>query len=101
MGFQVIEWGVAPRAEAGLAALALQGLDVLSFTAFSIADQCMDLGIGDPEVVTLWIGTGMPLGLDLFLASPAALVFRPGLDVPLDGTDGQLKPRLAGWAVFR
>jgi hypothetical protein len=90
MCFQMIEWGVAACAETGEAALAPEGLDMTVFSAFPIAHQSMDRFVGDAEVPTVRVGTGMPLGLDLFLAPTATLALPSGLGLSLDWLDGQL-----------
>ena len=91
MRFQVIKGRVTARAEAGLAALALQGLDVFSYPALSVSDQCMNCFIGNAKVVTVGSRTGMALGSDSLLTSSVALAVRPGLDIALDGSNSQLQ----------
>ncbi len=77
MGFQVIERCAASGTETGLAALALEGLDILPFATFAIAHQSMNCFIGDTEVATLWIGAGVSPGLDTFLLRPRLLLHSP------------------------
>jgi hypothetical protein len=90
MGFQVIERCITAGTETGLAALALEGLDILSFATLAIAYRGMDCFIGDTEVAAVWIGAGMSLSLDAFSAPTVAFALTPGLHIAFDGADGQL-----------
>lgn len=74
MGFQVIKWRVAARAETTLAGLAFEGLDMSILATFPIADQRVKPLISHAEIGAVWIQAGMSLCLDKFLPSTSALL---------------------------
>jgi len=76
-GFQAVERGVTPRTESGVARLAAKGLDLLGTAMLTITNQRVDLGIGDPAVGTLRVGTGKALGVHPFGCSPPAFDLAP------------------------
>ena len=86
----MIEWGVAACAETDLAALTLQGLDMPVFSSLPIPHQGMYRFVGDTEVPAVRVGTGMPLGLDAFLAPTVAFALTPGPHVASDWPDRYL-----------
>ena len=47
---EIVEWGVASAGEVGCAPLAAEMLDVVVDASFAVADEGMDLIIGDAEV---------------------------------------------------
>src|SRR5215471_19673497 len=53
--FQTVQGGVAPGTERGVAGLTTERLDPLSLTMFAIANQRMNVSVGDPEVRALLI----------------------------------------------
>jgi len=68
---------VASR-EGGVASLAAKGLDALDMAMLAIANEGVDLGIGDPEVPALRVGTGVAFGVYPFGCSPSAFDLAPG-----------------------
>ncbi len=58
--FEAVQDGAVADAELGLAGLALEVLDVFSPTVAATADGGVDLVIGDAEVRTVGVGTGVP-----------------------------------------
>jgi len=64
--------------EGGAAGLATKGLDPLSLPMLAIADQCVNVRIGDAEVGALLIGTGIAVGVDPLGRAPAAFDLTPG-----------------------
>ncbi len=70
-GFQTVQGRVAPGSERGMAGLTAERLDLLSTTVLAIANQSMDLSIGDAEVGALLIGTGEAGGVHPSGALPA------------------------------
>jgi hypothetical protein len=64
--------------ERGMAGLTAERLDLLSTTVLAIADQRMDLSIGDAEVGALLIGTGEAGGVHPLGRSPPAFDLAPG-----------------------
>ena len=83
-GLEVVERGVAAAGESCFAGLAAKLLDVIVDSTFAVADEGVDLIIGDAEVVTPGIEAGEPGGADLLLASPSALTLGIGLHFTLD-----------------
>src|SRR5947209_19077305 len=57
-GFQSVQRSVASGSEGGAARLTPKGLDRFSLTMLAIANERVDLIIGDPEVQQLLNGTG-------------------------------------------
>jgi hypothetical protein len=82
-GFQTVQCSVAPGSERGTARLAAKRLDLLGTAMLAIANERVDMSVGDSEVRTLLIGTGEafsgyplrcpPLAFDL-----APRAYRPG-----------------------
>jgi hypothetical protein len=62
-GFQTIQGGVASRTERGAAGLTTKGLDVLGTAMLAIADESVDLSIGDPEGGARSVGAGEACGV--------------------------------------
>jgi hypothetical protein len=77
-GFQTVQGSMASSAERGVAGRASKGLDPLSMTMLAIANQGMNVSIGDAEVGALVIGTGIALGVYPLGCSPAAFHLTPG-----------------------
>jgi hypothetical protein len=75
---QVASTGAAPGSERGTAGLAAKGLDSLGLTMLAIADQRMDVRIGDRKVQALRVGTSEPFGVDAFGGSPPTFHLTPG-----------------------
>jgi hypothetical protein len=76
-GFQAVERSVAPRTESGAARLAAEGLDLLGTAMLTITNQRVDLGIDDPAIGTLLVGTGKALGVHPFRCSPPSFDLAP------------------------
>src|SRR6266699_4303549 len=74
----MVQRGVAPSCEGGLAGLRAKGLDPLNMTMRAIPDECMEVSICDPEVQTLLIGTGEAVGGYAFGCSSSAFHLTPG-----------------------
>jgi hypothetical protein len=53
-------------------------LNVFLLTPFAVANQYVYAMIGDTEVVTLGIGTGVPIGGDALLATTGAFALGMG-----------------------
>jgi hypothetical protein len=81
-GFQPIQGGVTSSAERGAASLTTERLDPLRLTMLAIANERMNVSVGDPEVRALLIGTGVAFGVYLFGCSPAAFDLAPGTHRP-------------------
>src|SRR5260221_1993301 len=81
-GFQPIQGGVTSSAERGAASLTTERLDPLRLTMLAIANERMNVSVGDPEVRALLIGTGVAFGVDLFGCCPAAFDLAPGTHRP-------------------
>ena len=75
--FQAIQGGVASGTEGAVARLAAKRLDPLSTAMLAIADQRVDLRIGDAEVHALLIGTGEAGGVHTLGCSPPAFHLAP------------------------
>ena len=78
-GFQTVEGGVEPGREGGAAGLTPKRLDRFSAAMLAIANQRVNLIIGDPAVPALWIGTSETFGVSAFGGSSAAFDLAPGL----------------------
>ena len=68
-------------------------------TTFSIANERVNAMIGDAEVVTFGIGTGVTLGGDAFLAATSAFALGVGDDIGVGLQNGQRDAGLTVWAV--
>jgi hypothetical protein len=77
-GFQMVQGRVTPSTERRVASLAPKRLDLLGMAMLAIAHQRVDVGIGDPEVWALLVGTGKALGIHAFGCSSAAFDLGPG-----------------------
>src|SRR5207245_1762776 len=77
-GFQTVQGRVAPGSERGMARLAAKGLDPFGTAMLAIANQGMNVGIGDPEVHALLVGTSEALGVYSLWCSPPAFDLAPG-----------------------
>jgi hypothetical protein len=75
--FQTVQWRVASSTERGSAGLTAKGLDALGTAMLTIANQCVDLGIGDPAVGALRVGTGVALSIHPLGCSPPAFHLAP------------------------
>ena len=95
-----VEWGVATAGEIGSTPLAAEILDVSLDAAFAVADESVDLVIGDAEEVAKRIETGETGGAALFLASSSALALGVGLHLTLDWTGLQAQALAAVWAIL-
>jgi hypothetical protein len=69
---------VTPGREGDVASRTSKGLDALGLAMFAIADESMDVGIGDPKVQTLLIWTGEALLISPFGSSTSAFDLAPG-----------------------
>ena len=86
---QVIECGVAAAGEILASPLAAEAMNVVLNTPFAVANEGMQLVIGDAEAVTKRIETGITGGADLLLASPFSLAFGIGFYQTLDRAELQ------------
>jgi hypothetical protein len=77
-GFQPVQGSVAPGSEGGAAGLTAKGLDALGMPMLAIADQSVNVRIGDAAVRALLIGTGIAVGDDPLGRAPAAFDLAPG-----------------------
>ena len=77
-GFQMVQRSIVSSAERGAASLTTERLDPLGLAMLAIANQCMNVCIGDAEVLALLIGTGIAFGIDPLGRSPAAFDLAPG-----------------------
>ena len=64
--------------ERGAASLTAKRLDALGLAMLAIANQRMNLSIGNAEVQALLVGTGVTLGVDALGCSPAAFDLAKG-----------------------
>jgi hypothetical protein len=87
VGLEIIQGCVQATGEAFVTPLAFPILDVFLLAAFAIpavslgdaiTDECVDTLIGDAEIVTLGIGTGVTFGGDALLAATGAFAFSVG-----------------------
>ncbi len=69
---------MASSAERGTAGLATKRLDQFSAAMLAIADEGMDVSLGDAEVQALLVGSGVALGVHALGGSPSAFHLRPG-----------------------
>ena len=99
ISLQPIQGRVQATGETLVAPLAFPVLDVFVDTAFSIADERVNALIGDPEVFTLGIGTGVTLGGEIFLAATSAFALGVGNDIRVGLQDCQRDSGLTTWAV--
>jgi hypothetical protein len=78
-GFEVVEWRVTASTEGGSTHLAAEGLDSLDFPRRSIADQGMELRVGDTVVGAGGFGAGVAGSVDTFGAPRRLLTADHGL----------------------
>jgi hypothetical protein len=76
--FQMVQRRIASSAEPGAARRTSERLDRFSAAMLAIPDERMDVGVSDPEVQTLLIGTGETLGIDAFGGTSPAFDLAPG-----------------------
>lgn len=69
----MIHWGMQATALGRATGLALEVRDISVDTSSSMADQSMDVGIGDAEVVTAKIETGVAIRINPLLTTARAL----------------------------
>jgi hypothetical protein len=69
---QTIEWGIPAGRDLSFTGLAEEILDRLVAAVIAVADQGVDGRVGDPEVPAIRVGTGVPPGVDGFLAAAGA-----------------------------
>ena len=77
-GFQTRQRSVASSTKRRAAGLTPKRLDLLGMTMLAIANQRVDLGIGDPAIRALRVGTGVALRVDAFGSPSATFHFTPG-----------------------
>lgn len=99
VGFEVVEGGTFADGEGFAAGLAGQFADGLGLIDPAIANESVDVVIGDTEVVTTRLRTGEAAGINRFLASAGTLTFRPGHDDVGIGEGGQADTSLAAGAI--
>jgi len=90
---------VQATGETLVAPLAFPILDVFVDTAFSIANERVNALIGDPEVFTFGIRTGVTLGGDAFLAATSAFALGVGDNIGVGLQDCQRNSGFTTWAV--
>ena len=76
--FQTVQGSVASSAERYAASLAAKGLDPFDRPMHAIANQRMNVSVGDPEVLALLIETGEAFGGYPLGGSPTAFRLTPG-----------------------
>jgi len=76
--FQTVQGSVAPGSERGTASRTSKRLDVLGMAVLAIANQRMNLSIGNAAVPTLLVGAGIPLGVHSLGGSLPAFHLTPG-----------------------
>jgi hypothetical protein len=69
IGLEIIQGCVQATGETLVAPLAFPILDVFADAPFSITNKCVNAMIGDAEIVTFRIRTGVTLGGKTFLAA--------------------------------
>ncbi len=99
IGLERIQGCMQATGETLVAPLAFPVLDVLLFTAFSIANERVNAMIGDLEVITIGIGTGVTLGGDAFLAATSAFALGVGDNIGVGLQDCQRNSGFTTWAV--
>src|SRR5438876_8129318 len=75
--FQPVEGRDAAGSERITIGLTAKRLDALGMPMFAIADEGMDMNIGDPVVGALLVRTGESLGVHPFGCAPAAFHLTP------------------------
>ena len=100
IGLEIVQGCVQPTGKAFLAPLAFPVLDVFLLAAFAITDKRVDALIGDPKIVTFWIGTGVPLGGDMLLAATPAFALGVRRHICVRPQNCQRDPRLTTWAIL-
>ena len=89
VGLEPIQGRVQATGETLVAPLAFPILNVFADATFSIADERVNAMIGDAEIVTFWIGTGVTLGGKTFLAATSAFALGVGDDIGVGFQDSQ------------
>lgn len=74
----MVQGGVAPSTEGGVASLAAKGLDALGLPMLPIANQGMNVSVCDARVGTLVVRTGEALCIHPFRCSPPTFHLTPG-----------------------
>src|SRR5215471_5396391 len=77
-GFQTVQRRVASGSEGSAASLAAKGLDLLGLAMLAIANESVDVSIGDAKVRALLIGAGETLGVHPLGCAQAAFDLAPG-----------------------
>src|SRR5947207_2876851 len=77
-GFQTVQGRVPSSTERGATGRASKRLERFGLAMLAIADQSVDMSIGDAEVGALLIGTGIAFGVDPLGCAPAAFDLAPG-----------------------
>ena len=62
-GFQTVQGGIAPGTERSVAGLAEKGLDAFAMAVLAIANESVDMGIGDPAIRVVLVGTSKAFGV--------------------------------------
>lgn len=78
--FEVVQGRAFARREGLVTGLATELANGTSLVNPAIADQGIDIGIGDAEVITTGLGAGEAGGINRFLAAAAAFALGPGHD---------------------
>ena len=99
IGLEIIQGCMQATGETLVAPLTFPILNVFSDTPFSIADERVNAMIGDAEIVTFWIGTGVTFGGDAFLAATSAFALGVGDNIGVGLQNGQRDAGLTAWAV--
>ena len=73
VGFEVVQGRAFAGGEGLVAGLAAQFADGASLVNPAIADQGVDIGVGDTQVVTTRLGAGIAVGINRFLGATIAL----------------------------
>ena len=76
-GFQTVQGRMPSSTERGAAGLTAKGLDPFGMAMLAIANESMNVSIGDAEVWALLVGTSEPLGVYAFGGSSAAFDLAP------------------------
>jgi len=100
VGLEPIQGRVQATGETFVAPLTFPILDVFADTAFSIADKRVNALIGDAEIFTIGIGTGVTLGGDTFLAATSAFALGVGDNIGVGLQNGQRDSGLTARAVM-
>ena len=80
IGFEIVQGRAFAHGEGLVAGLTAQFSDGLSLVDPAKANEGVNVGIGDPAVLTTRMGASITRGINRFLASAGAFTFRPGHD---------------------